>query len=135
MRSKTYFCIVGHCDAKDVVRTLQLKPDDFFIEDEVSSKNPKLKYKYTNLEFGVVEKDTLYVDRQMLKTVSVLKDKVEKLNEIRKKYEVNFYLEVVLNLTVDADKPIISPPSEVIEFCYLTGCQIDYDYYLYDSDK
>ncbi len=66
----------------------------------------------------------------MKKTIQPLIDKIPILNEIKRKYDVEFYLEVVPTISVDDDTPCLAPSLEIMKFCCDTGTHIDIDLYV-----
>lgn len=131
MLTETYFKIIGDCDIQEVIDILQIQPSNLWKKGDISAKNGKLKHSSTMLQFALIRKENeIYVNRQMLETINVLIAKVDKLKEIKEKFDVEFYLQIVLKFDSQQNQPIISPPREIIEFCYLTQTNIDYDYYI-----
>ena len=66
----------------------------------------------------------------MKETIDPLLAKIDILVQLRQKYGLTYVLEVVPKFYTLIDKPILSPPKEVIDFCFLTSTLLDIDYYL-----
>lgn len=131
MLSKTYFKIIGDFNTCEIVELLQINPNCSWNKGDISKKNDRLKHESSMVQVGFVcRENEIRIDRQMLETISVLQTKLDKLKEIKEKFNVEFILQVVCEFTSSDIKPIISPPREIIEFCYLTQTNIDYDYYI-----
>jgi len=70
-----------------------------------------------------------YVNEQCLKIVRELREKIPLLLEIKQEFDVFFCLEIV-PYSYNGQTPAITFDREVIEFCYLTGTEIDVDLYV-----
>ncbi len=66
----------------------------------------------------------------MKKTITSLIPKVDILQEIRRRYDVRFYLEVVPTLVYDEITPSLAPSLEVMKFCLDTQTEMDIDLYM-----
>ena len=69
----------------------------------------------------------------MRKTIAVLQDKIPVLNQIREKYDVSFFLEIVPEIYANDTNPCLAPSLDIIDFCHATRTEIDIDMYVYDS--
>lgn len=67
----------------------------------------------------------------MMQTISDLVPKILLLQEIKQKYDVAFFLEVVPELYAGETTPALAPNKDVIEFCYKTDTLIDIDLYIF----
>lgn len=65
----------------------------------------------------------------MKQTISGLVSKTNILNEIKRRYDVNFYLEVVPTICINETMPCLAPSLEVMKFCCDTQTEIDIDLY------
>ncbi|WP_217585871.1 DUF4279 domain-containing protein [Lentibacillus saliphilus] len=79
-------------------------------------------------------KDRLDVEAQCLDTIKNLKHKIPILNEIKKLYDVHFGL-IIVPTIYNGETPILTFNKEIVEFCYLTGTEIDVDMYVYPFDE
>ena len=66
----------------------------------------------------------------MIKTISDLIPKIDVLKQIREKYDVEFYLEVVPEIYLYNTHPCLAPSLDVIDFCHETRTKIDIDLYV-----
>ena len=127
-RCYTYFRIVGKFSTDDISNILGLVPEKKWdIGDE--RKNGS-KFDFANWSIGYCNEYDIDTEVQMEKTISELMDKKEELKQIREKYDVEFYLEVVPTLCTNESTPTLSPSMDVIDFCHETRTQIDIDLYL-----
>ncbi len=134
---KTYFKIVGDFEPEKVSALLNIIPVKQWEKGDVRHKlKDKVSvYDFSMWETGLVETVNEYrVEKQMSETIAELKPKIDVLKKIKENYDVSFTLEVVPKFYSLQDKPCLSPSREVMEFCYLTQTEIDYDYYFYFDD-
>ena len=92
-RCYTYFRIVGKFNTDDISNILNLTPEKKW--DIGDARVNGSKYDFANWEIGYCKDYNIDTEVQMEKTISKLLDKKEELKQIREKYEVEFYLEVV----------------------------------------
>lgn len=129
----TYFKIVGNFDPGTVSELLGITPEDFWkIGDK--RKNGTF-YDFAYWRTGTCREYDIETDRQMLKTLAFLLDKTEVLNEIKRRYDVDFVLEVVPTVRFDESTPCLAPSLEVMRFCCATETVIDIDLYVSCPDE
>ena len=127
----TYFKIVGDFDPDVVTKCLGLMPEKSWrIGDR--RKNGTL-YDFAMWMVGRVDDYDVMVANQMRKTIEVLQDKIDVLCQIRKTYNVSFYLEVVPSVYEGEISPCLAPPLDIIDFCHATRTEIDIDLYVLES--
>jgi hypothetical protein len=124
----TYFAIKGNFNPDVISGMLDIIPEKKWnIGDKRRSGS---EYDFSMWCSKSCDKDTLCIDEQCIEVIETLKDKVDILNEIRKKYDVKMILSIVPSI-YNCVSPSISFDREIIEFCYLTGTEIDIDMYVY----
>ena len=128
----TYFAIIGDFDPLDIEKILGIPAEHSWKKGD-HIRNLKQVHPSSCYEIGRCEKPTMYVEKQMRKTISILLDKIEALQEIRRTYNVEFVLTVVPYFYLDEVNPCIDPPMDVIDFCHLTRTKISIDYYIYPN--
>lgn len=132
---KTYFKITGDFIPDEITKKLELEPTQTWNKGDkrrISTGN----YTFSLWEFGKIEKkNNVFADKQMLETISPLFKKTNILCDLKKRYNLSFVLEVVPKFYTTVDKPILSPPKEVVDFCSQTETLIDIDYYFYFDVK
>ena len=128
----TYFAIVGNFNPDDVTALLNLTPEKSWKIGDLRRNGTK--YDFANWEIGRCTEYDVEVKNQMRKTISVLQDKIPLLNQIREKYDVSFYLEIVPSIYADDVSPCLAPSLDVIDFCHATRTEIDIDMYVYNSN-
>ena len=128
----TYFAIVGNFNPDDVTALLNLTPEKSWKIGDLRRNGTK--YDFANWEIGRCTEYDVEVKNQMRKTISVLQDKIPLLNQIREKYDVSFYLEIVPSIYADDVSPCLAPSLDIIDFCHATRTEIDIDMYVYNSN-
>ena len=129
----TYFRIVGNFNPDEVSALLNLTPEESWKIGDLRRNGTK--YEFANWMIGKCAEYDVYVENQMRKTISILLDKIDTLNQIREENDVEFFLEIVPSIYVDDITPCLAPPLDVIDFCHATRTQIDIDMYLFDSEN
>ena len=72
-----------------------------------------------------------YTEAQMEKTIEPLIEKIDILNELREKYNLEYSLVAVPHVYVNKINPDLSPSMKVIDFCHAVRAKISIDLYLY----
>ena len=129
-RCYSYFTIVGEFDPDAITERLGIVPFNSFRPGDRRGDGSL----HTFSRWSCGRCDTYEVDTaiQMRKTIAGLLDKVDVLEQIRKDFDVSFYLEVVPMLYGGDTAPGLSPSLDVIDFCHATRTEIDIDLYVYD---
>ena len=130
----TYFAIKGNFEPDEISKILNLSPAKQWKIGDLR-RNGKSRYDFALWEYGRCNDYDVYVENQMMKTISSLMSKTNELKAIKKQFDVNFVLEVVPSVYVDESTPCLAPNREVIKFCYETETDIDIDLYVFDSTK
>lgn len=127
----TYFTIVGDFNPDEVTELLDLNPFNKFSigEDRPGGKSV---YDFARWSYGYNDDYDGLVEKQLIETIKDLNLHIDTLNEIKRKYNVSFSLEIVPEMLVDDVHPAICLNKEIIEFCYLTQTEIDIDMYIYN---
>ena len=137
MKSKnsccTCFRIVGRFDPDAVTALLGLTPERTWrIGDKRRNGTPRDD---AGWEIGRCREYDPIVANQMEMTASILYDKIDLLNRIRKENDVRFYLAVVPEIRVGEVNPCLSPSLDIIDFCHETRTEIDIDLYVCGDDE
>ena len=127
----TYFKIVGNFNPDEISVILNLTPEKSWKTGDLRKNGTKYDFAYW--EIGRCSEYDVEVENQMRKTIAVLQDKIPVLNQIREKYDVSFFLEIVPEIYANDTNPCIAPSLDIIDFCHATRTEIDIDMYVYDS--
>ncbi len=126
-RCYTYFRITGKFDPDTISEMLCLTPEKSWKIGDMRKNGTK--YDFAGWNYGYCEDYDVIVDHQMRKTIASLLSKVDILKEIKQRYDVNFYLEVVPTLADPEEMPCLAPSLDVMKFCCDTQTEIDIDLY------
>lgn len=136
--TKTYFRITGDFEPDDITNALNLEPCTTWKKGERRKRLGREacgNYTFSAWEFGEIEKvNNNFANEQMRETIAPLLEKIEVLKRLKQEYGLNYTLEIVPKFYAATEKPILSPPREVIDFCSSIGADIDIDYYFYFDD-
>lgn len=124
----TYFRITGDFDSDIISDLLCLMPRNSWKIGDIR-KNGR-KYEFASWEFGTCKEYDVEVANQMYKTIAPLLSKVDILKEIKRKFNVNFTLEVVPTIIYNETTPCLAPSMKIMKFCCDTGTEIDIDLYV-----
>lgn len=128
----TYFMIRGNFDPDSITELLGLVPEKSWrIGDK--RKNGTV-YDFAMWQFGTCDAYDVYVENQMLKTITPFLSKISTLKEIKQRYDVEFTLEIVPTIKSSEGVPCVAPSMEVMQFCCDTATKIDIDMYV-DIDE
>lgn len=128
----TYFMIRGNFDPDSITESLGLVPEKSWRIDD-KRKNGTV-YDFAMWQYGTCDAYDVYVENQMLKTITPLLSKISALKEIKQRYDVEFTLEVVPTIKSFEGIPCVAPSMEVMQFCCDTATKIDIDLYV-DIDE
>ncbi|MCM1132158.1 MAG: DUF4279 domain-containing protein [Ruminococcus flavefaciens] len=123
----TYFRMVGNFNPDTVSEMLCLVPEQSHKIGDTRKNGTK--YDFAVWHYGCCEDYDICVANQMQKTISNLLSKTDILKEIKKKYDVSFYLEVVPVIVCNEAMPCLAPSLDVMQFCCDTQTEIDIDLY------
>lgn len=124
----TYFNIIGSFDPDKITLFLELTPDKTVKEGDTLRSGRVANF--SSWVFGGCVEYDVYTENQMRATIAPLLDKIDKLNQIREKCDVEFYLAIVPTVHSDEPTPCLAPPMDVIDFCHTTRTKIDIDLYV-----
>lgn len=129
----TYFKIVGNFNPDDVSKLLNLTPEKTWKIGDLRRNGTM--YDFALWEIGRCTEYDVEVENQMRKTIALLLNKIQLLNQIREENDVSFVLEIVPSIYVGDINPCLAPPMDVIDFCHATRTEIDIDLYIYNSEE
>ena len=127
----TYFAIKGLFDPDEITSIIGLTPTKQWSIGDLRQNGTVRNF--AMWEYGRCDEYDVFVENQMMSTITDLMPKTNILQKIYELYDVSFHLEVVPSVYVGEITPCISPNRAVLEFCYLTKTGIDIDLYVFDS--
>ncbi|MEE1043524.1 MAG: DUF4279 domain-containing protein [Clostridia bacterium] len=126
----TYFSIRGDFDTDVVTSLLGLQP--YKTWKSTDTRKDGKPHGFSCWDYGKCEEYDILTENQMLKTIADLIPKIDILKQIREKYDVEYYLEIVPEIYSYNSHPCLAPSLAVIDFCYETRTNIDIDLYVID---
>ena len=127
-----YFAIKGDFPPDDVSTTLEINPSKHWAIGD-KRKNGGY-YDFALWETGFTKIEYPEIEMRCAEAIRGLRGKEGLLKQIKEKYNVSFFLEIVPSI-YDGKEPVIEFGKEVIEFCYLTETDIDIDMYVYPFEE
>ena len=133
--SYVYFALTGdNFDTDEVTNRLGIRPTNSW------RKGDKGFYK-SALEFAMWElstdkgKEYILIDNLVDEIVSKLYNKIEIINDLKKQFQLNSVLEIVLYIDTNEDNstPALGHDLKTIEFLYRTQTKTDVDIYRFNS--
>lgn len=133
--SYVYFALKGdRFDTDEVTNRLGITPSDSW------RKGDKGFYK-TAVEFAMWRlstdkgKEYIQIDNLVDEIVSKLYDKIEIINDLKRQFQLDSVLEIVLYIDTNEDNstPALGHDLRTIEFLYRTGTTTDIDIYRFNS--
>lgn len=124
----TYFSIHGDFKVDELCKSLEVEPIDSWESDDEMPNGETYDEAYISCNrSGDYD---VFTSRQMEKTIAPFENKIDLLIELKKKYNLKYYLEIVPELHIGEVAPALAPSAKVIEFCYKTGTELDVDLYV-----
>lgn len=128
----TYFKITGDFEPDIITDILELCPEKSWKIGDKRKNNTT--YDFALWEIGRSSDYDVYVEKQMMATITPLLTKVDQLKSIKNKWDVSFTLEIVPSIYVNEVNPCLAPSKQIIKFCYETDTDIDIDLYIFNAD-
>ncbi len=79
------------------------------------------------------EEPILDAEKQVEMIVEELRDKIPTLLQIKKRYDVRFFITIVPSI-YNEEAPVIGFNKDIIDFCYKTGAEIGVHLYVFDKE-
>lgn len=116
-------------DVDYITDCLSVTPSVFWkTGDKIEGKN--YTRKHTCWEINTGYEESLDINTQLNKILSLLSSKTDDLIRLKKSFNLDYCIEIVINIENDI-KPTMYLSKEVIEFAYMVGAEIDFDVYVY----
>lgn len=130
-----YFSLVGDNFSPDkITAELAIKPTDSWQTGAKGKYKKALAFSCWQLstEKG---KEYLDIDKLVSEIIHQLKDKIEIINELKQKYQLDSVLQIVLDIDMNPDQstPYLGHDLETIDFLFKTKTKTDVDIYRFDS--
>ena len=127
----TYFHIHGDdFPIEEITKVLGESPFRSWYKTDIREADGK-QFGFCNWSGFRVDDYDPYVEKQMEKTIEPLLDRIDILNKLREKYNLEYSIVVVPQVYVNKINPDLSPSMNVIDFCHAVRARISIDLYLY----
>ena len=128
---RTYFLVVGDFDPEAFCRELSITPSRIVHQGD-SRGERRIPALHDEVEIGYNDTYRVNVNEMIRKTLFALADKTALLADLRKRYELTYYLEIVPEIATASSEPtpILSLDEDIVEFLARTGARHDLDYYI-----
>ena len=133
--SYVYFALKGdNFDTDEVTNRLGIEPTDSWRQGEKGKYKSAVEFASWKLT-AAKGKEYLQIDNLVDEIVSVLYDKIEIINDLKRQFELDSVLEIVLYIDTneDASTPSLGHDLKTIEFLYRTQTKTDVDIYRFNS--
>ena len=133
--SYVYFAFKGDDFVpSDITERLGIEPTESWQTGDKGKYKKELTFSYWKLstEKGI---EYLDIDKLISKIIHKLKDKIDIINELKHKYQLDSVLQIVLDIDLNPDQstPYLGHDLEVIDFLFNTQTKTDIDIYRFDS--
>ena len=130
-----YFSLFGANFAPDkITEEIAIEPTESWQAGDKGKYKKELTFSCWKLstEKG---KEYLDIDKLVSEIIHKLKDKIDIINDLKHKYQLDSVLQIVLdiNLNPDQSTPYLGHDLETIEFLFKTQTETDIDIYRFDS--
>ena len=128
---RTYFKIIGNFQAQVILEQLNLPPCKVINKGD-PLPNKKRASNFDAIIIGVNDQYSVDINEMIRVTIKELIHKINLLSELKAKYNLTYYLEIVPTIASDSKDPtpILSLDDDIIEFLFLTKAKHDLDYYI-----
>lgn len=134
--SYVYFAFRGDNFDPDVLtQKLQINPSDSWRTGDPGKYIQQQKNSCWMLKS--TENELLNLDKLVEEVIAKLSDKVEMINILKKEYNLETILEIIMYVDVNEEQstPWISHNKQILNFLYFTGTTTDLDIYRYNSNE
>jgi len=133
--SYVYFALTGdNFDTDEVTSKIGISPTDSWRKGDKGKYKPILEFASWRLSTDKGQ-EYIQIDKLVDEIVSKLFDKIEIINDLKRQFQLNSVLEIVLYIDTNEDSstPALGHDLRTIEFLYRTGTTTDVDIYRFNS--
>ena len=133
--SYVYFALTGdNFDTEEVTSKIGISPTDSWRKGDKGKYKPILEFASWRLSTDKGQ-EYIQIDKLVDEIVSKLFDKIEIINDLKRQFQLDSVLEIVLYVDTNEDKstPALGHDLKTIEFLYRTQTKTDVDIYRFNS--
>jgi hypothetical protein len=133
--SYVYFALTGdNFDTDEVTNRLGITPTDSWRKGDKGKYKPIIEFASWKLSTDKGQ-EYILIDKLVDEIISKLFDKIEIINDLKRQFQLNSVLEIVLYIDTNEDSstPALGHDLRTIEFLYRTGTTTDVDIYRFNS--
>lgn len=133
--SYVYFALTGdNFDTDEVTNRLGITPTDSWRKGDKGFYKSAVEFAMWRLSTDK-GKEYIQIDNLVDEIVSKLYDKIEIINDLKRQFQLNSVLEIILYIDTNEDNstPALGHDLRTIEFLYRTGTTTDIDIYRFNS--
>ena len=119
-------------DPEYITNKLKIEPHET-IKMGTVRKRGNAEYSFSSWTACFQTEPALDVEAQCLNIAKALKGKISLLLELKQEFDVNFTINIVPHI-YNEETPALSFNKEFIEFCYLTGTELEIDLYVFGKE-
>lgn len=137
LNTHVYFSLVGDKFSPDKIsEELSIEPTESWQSGDLGKYKKELTFSCWKLSTKK-GKEYLDIDKLINEIVKQLKDKIDIINELKLRYQLDSVLQIVLDIDTNPDQPtpFIGHDLETINFLSRTQTKTDIDIYRFDSRK
>jgi len=133
--SYVYFALTGdNFDTDEVTNRIGISPTDSWRKGDKGKYKPILEFASWRLSTDKGQ-EYMQIDKLVDEIVSKLFDKIEIINDLKRQFQLDSVLEIVLYIDTNEDNstPALGHDLKTIEFLYRTQTKTDVDIYRFNS--
>lgn len=130
-----YFALTGNfTDAEIISKELDIKTTETWHIGDKGKHKSSLDFSCWKLSVET-QQGYLNINNLTLKIIEKLFDKIDKINELKEKYQLNSIMESIIWIDTNEENstPFITQELKTIEFLYRTNTKTDFDIYRFNS--
>jgi hypothetical protein len=134
--SYVYFAFKGdNFDPNEITERIGIKPTEIWRKGDKGKHHPSIEYSGWQLS-SEKGQEKIEIDILVDQVVSMLYDKMEIINELKVRFNLESVLEVVMDVDINAKTslPALGHNSKTIEFLFKTKTTTDIEIYRFNSE-
>ena len=133
--SYVYFALTGEdFNPQEITKQLEIEPSEAWRKGDKGKYNQSLKYSCWKISTKK-GKEYFEIDKLVNEILELLFEKIDKINELKKKMGLKSVLEIVMDVDTNPEQstPTLGHNLRTIEFLHKTRTETDVDIYRFNS--